>query len=270
MRPSPVTDAVSVVSPIRWQQSAKSSGLSSNLQPSGAKADALREEMEEAANRVEICRVPLALSYLTAAQSVNALVSLLVNRGSLVGVRILGNLALKCSDFCQEAGSWHMSMIPRDVCCSLHSWSQAPAWEDIWPQAPSLTAAGTRSGLRERRPVLFIHVQLQSLSFTTLFSLGRSPPTACSWSTITLCSQSSDTHSWPHSAIPVWLGESPACSHLPQLGESLPDPFPSSGSSLHSAHSLGMGRSGLLLTCRHRCWDELQSSFWLDVSCPGC
>ncbi|XP_006267347.2 rho GTPase-activating protein 44 isoform X11 [Alligator mississippiensis] len=40
----------------RWQQSAKSSGLSSNLQPSGAKADALREEMEEAANRVEICR----------------------------------------------------------------------------------------------------------------------------------------------------------------------------------------------------------------------
>ena len=42
----------------RWQQSAKSSGLASNLQPSGAKADALREEMEEAANRVEICRVP--------------------------------------------------------------------------------------------------------------------------------------------------------------------------------------------------------------------
>lgn len=41
----------------RWQQSAKSSGLASNLQPSGAKADALREEMEEAANRVEICRV---------------------------------------------------------------------------------------------------------------------------------------------------------------------------------------------------------------------
>lgn len=36
----------------------KSSGLASNLQPSGAKADALREEMEEAANRVEICRVP--------------------------------------------------------------------------------------------------------------------------------------------------------------------------------------------------------------------
>lgn len=42
----------------RWQQSVKSSGLASNLQPSGAKADALREEMEEAANRVEICRVP--------------------------------------------------------------------------------------------------------------------------------------------------------------------------------------------------------------------
>lgn len=41
----------------RWQQSAKSSGLAGNLQPSGAKADALREEMEEAANRVEICRV---------------------------------------------------------------------------------------------------------------------------------------------------------------------------------------------------------------------
>lgn len=38
----------------------KSSSLSSNLQPSGAKADALREEMEEAANRVEICRVPFA------------------------------------------------------------------------------------------------------------------------------------------------------------------------------------------------------------------
>ncbi|XP_029816510.1 rho GTPase-activating protein 44-like [Manacus vitellinus] len=44
----------------RWQQSVKSSGLASNLQPSGAKADALREEMEEAANRVEICRVPRA------------------------------------------------------------------------------------------------------------------------------------------------------------------------------------------------------------------
>ncbi|XP_054833277.1 rho GTPase-activating protein 44 isoform X2 [Eublepharis macularius] len=44
----------------RWQQSAKSSGLSSNLQSSGAKADALREEMEEAANRVEICRDQLS------------------------------------------------------------------------------------------------------------------------------------------------------------------------------------------------------------------
>ncbi|XP_060127781.1 rho GTPase-activating protein 44 isoform X5 [Zootoca vivipara] len=44
----------------RWQQSAKSSGLSTNLQPSGAKADALREEMEEAANRVEICRDQLS------------------------------------------------------------------------------------------------------------------------------------------------------------------------------------------------------------------
>uniref|UniRef100_A0A8C2YQD3 Rho GTPase activating protein 44 n=1 Tax=Chinchilla lanigera TaxID=34839 RepID=A0A8C2YQD3_CHILA len=43
----------------RWQQTSKSSGLSSSLQPAGAKADALREEMEEAANRVEICRVPL-------------------------------------------------------------------------------------------------------------------------------------------------------------------------------------------------------------------
>ncbi|XP_048347232.1 rho GTPase-activating protein 44 isoform X7 [Sphaerodactylus townsendi] len=44
----------------RWQQSAKSSGLSSNLQSSGAKVDALREEMEEAANRVEICRDQLS------------------------------------------------------------------------------------------------------------------------------------------------------------------------------------------------------------------
>lgn len=41
----------------RYYQSTKSSGLSSNLQPSGAKADHLREEMEEAANRMEICRV---------------------------------------------------------------------------------------------------------------------------------------------------------------------------------------------------------------------
>lgn len=41
----------------RYYQSTKSSGLSGNLQPSGAKADHLREEMEEAANRMEICRV---------------------------------------------------------------------------------------------------------------------------------------------------------------------------------------------------------------------
>ncbi|XP_029456175.1 rho GTPase-activating protein 44 isoform X2 [Rhinatrema bivittatum] len=44
----------------RWHQSAKSSGLASNLQPAGAKADALREEMEETANRVEICRDQLS------------------------------------------------------------------------------------------------------------------------------------------------------------------------------------------------------------------
>ncbi|XP_066560473.1 rho GTPase-activating protein 44 isoform X3 [Amia ocellicauda] len=43
----------------RWQQSSKS-GMSSTLQPTGAKADALREEMEEAANRVEICRDQLS------------------------------------------------------------------------------------------------------------------------------------------------------------------------------------------------------------------
>lgn len=42
---------------LRYYQSTKSSGLSSNLQPTGAKADHLREEMEEAANRMEICRV---------------------------------------------------------------------------------------------------------------------------------------------------------------------------------------------------------------------
>lgn len=41
----------------RYYQSTKSLGLSSNLQPTGAKADHLREEMEEAANRMEICRV---------------------------------------------------------------------------------------------------------------------------------------------------------------------------------------------------------------------
>ncbi|XP_069883032.1 rho GTPase-activating protein 44 isoform X4 [Dipodomys merriami] len=44
----------------RWQQTSKSTGLSSSLQPAGAKADALREEMEEAANRVEICRDQLS------------------------------------------------------------------------------------------------------------------------------------------------------------------------------------------------------------------
>uniref|UniRef100_A0A8D3C2F0 Rho GTPase-activating protein 44 n=1 Tax=Scophthalmus maximus TaxID=52904 RepID=A0A8D3C2F0_SCOMX len=44
----------------RFYQSTKSSGLSSNLQPAGAKADHLREEMEEAANRMEICRDQLS------------------------------------------------------------------------------------------------------------------------------------------------------------------------------------------------------------------
>ncbi|XP_035764742.1 rho GTPase-activating protein 44-like isoform X5 [Neolamprologus brichardi] len=44
----------------RYSQSTKSSGLSSNLQPTGAKADHLREEMEEAANRMEICRDQLS------------------------------------------------------------------------------------------------------------------------------------------------------------------------------------------------------------------
>ncbi|XP_043924732.1 rho GTPase-activating protein 44 isoform X2 [Protopterus annectens] len=44
----------------RYQQSLKSSGLGTNLQPTGAKADALREEMEEAANRMEICRDQLS------------------------------------------------------------------------------------------------------------------------------------------------------------------------------------------------------------------
>uniref|UniRef100_A0A8D3D3U5 Rho GTPase-activating protein 44 n=2 Tax=Scophthalmus maximus TaxID=52904 RepID=A0A8D3D3U5_SCOMX len=43
-----------------FYQSTKSSGLSSNLQPAGAKADHLREEMEEAANRMEICRDQLS------------------------------------------------------------------------------------------------------------------------------------------------------------------------------------------------------------------
>ncbi|XP_072550485.1 rho GTPase-activating protein 44 isoform X5 [Salminus brasiliensis] len=44
----------------RWQQSSKSSSHPSNLQPGGAKADALREEMEETANRMEICRDQLS------------------------------------------------------------------------------------------------------------------------------------------------------------------------------------------------------------------
>ncbi|XP_033975029.1 rho GTPase-activating protein 44-like isoform X3 [Trematomus bernacchii] len=44
----------------RYYQSNKSSGLASNLQPSGAKADHHREEMEEAANRMEICRDQLS------------------------------------------------------------------------------------------------------------------------------------------------------------------------------------------------------------------
>ena len=45
------------LSPGRFYQSSKSSGLSSTLQPAGAKAEHHREEMEEAANRMEICRV---------------------------------------------------------------------------------------------------------------------------------------------------------------------------------------------------------------------
>ncbi|XP_037133693.1 rho GTPase-activating protein 44-like isoform X6 [Syngnathus acus] len=44
----------------RYYQSGKSSGMSSNLQPSGGKAEHLREEMEEAANRMEICRDQLS------------------------------------------------------------------------------------------------------------------------------------------------------------------------------------------------------------------
>lgn len=62
MLPSNQTHLFTSVPPLlllllRYYQSTKSSGLSSNLQPSGAKADHLREEMEEAANRMEICRV---------------------------------------------------------------------------------------------------------------------------------------------------------------------------------------------------------------------
>ncbi|XP_039506970.1 rho GTPase-activating protein 44 isoform X2 [Pimephales promelas] len=44
----------------RWHQSSKSSTLSNKETPIGAKADALREEMEEAANRMEICRDQLS------------------------------------------------------------------------------------------------------------------------------------------------------------------------------------------------------------------
>lgn len=53
----------------RWHQSSKSSTLSNKETSTGAKADALREEMEEAANRVEICRVGgtyFSLSFCTA------------------------------------------------------------------------------------------------------------------------------------------------------------------------------------------------------------
>lgn len=52
------TSPLFVLFSTRWQQTSKSLGLSGSLQPAGAKADALREEMDEAANRVEICRVP--------------------------------------------------------------------------------------------------------------------------------------------------------------------------------------------------------------------
>ncbi|XP_016144410.1 rho GTPase-activating protein 44 isoform X2 [Sinocyclocheilus grahami] len=44
----------------RWHQSSKSSTLTNKDTPTGAKADALREEMEEAANRMEICRDQLS------------------------------------------------------------------------------------------------------------------------------------------------------------------------------------------------------------------
>ncbi|XP_059414753.1 rho GTPase-activating protein 44 isoform X7 [Carassius carassius] len=44
----------------RWQQSSKSSGHPSNVQQGGAKSDSLREEMEESANRMEICRDQLS------------------------------------------------------------------------------------------------------------------------------------------------------------------------------------------------------------------
>ncbi|XP_051570853.1 rho GTPase-activating protein 44-like [Myxocyprinus asiaticus] len=44
----------------RWQQSSKSSSHPSNVQQGGAKTDSLREEMEETANRMEICRDQLS------------------------------------------------------------------------------------------------------------------------------------------------------------------------------------------------------------------
>ncbi|XP_051572505.1 rho GTPase-activating protein 44-like isoform X10 [Myxocyprinus asiaticus] len=44
----------------RWQQSSKSLSHPSNVQQCGAKADSLREEMEETANRMEICRDQLS------------------------------------------------------------------------------------------------------------------------------------------------------------------------------------------------------------------
>lgn len=44
----------------RWHQSSKSSTLTNKETPPGAKADAHREEMEEAANRMEICRDQLS------------------------------------------------------------------------------------------------------------------------------------------------------------------------------------------------------------------
>ncbi len=47
----------SILPTSRWHQSSKSSTLTNKETPPGAKADALREEMEEAANRMEICRV---------------------------------------------------------------------------------------------------------------------------------------------------------------------------------------------------------------------
>ncbi|XP_048038777.1 rho GTPase-activating protein 44 isoform X4 [Megalobrama amblycephala] len=44
----------------RWQQSSKSSSHPSNVQQGGAKSESLREEMEETANRMEICRDQLS------------------------------------------------------------------------------------------------------------------------------------------------------------------------------------------------------------------